>query len=264
MRRVFLTMLLFLGLGVNHTFAQLTENQKEENREYSKVLNNPDIRFSQSQYPYLVLRNGNGRPIFENDTIVYHLIIRDLNGNELENTHQYNEPTKSRFGKLLVGLKEVLNVVSEGAVIKMWTSPRTTQNEKAEEIFSKQILEIEVEWVSTISIQIKEELGIDSLVINSSDEPKVVGGKNAFLRNLNYPESDKKLQREGLVKVSFIVNENGSTSDYKIISSPSVAMSKAVIEAIAKTKFFPGMLNGKLVKSRFTIPVTFKLSDFEN
>ena len=64
----------------------------------------------------------------------------------------------------------------------------------------------------------------------------------------------------GRVNVVFIVNEDGSLSDVKVIRSIIPELDKEAIRVVkSMPKWNPAKRNGKAVKTKYTVPVTFRL-----
>ncbi len=78
--------------------------------------------------------------------------------------------------------------------------------------------------------------------------------------NLKYPESAKKNKIEGKSIIEFIVNEDGSLSNFKVIKSLNQecdAEALRILEAMPKWK--PGGMLNDTMKVRYTIPLIFRL-----
>ena len=75
--------------------------------------------------------------------------------------------------------------------------------------------------------------------------PEFPGGMEALFKymaeNMKYPEDAKKQQVEGRVLVQFIVETDGSVSNTE-----------------GMPKWIPGKQNGKVVRVKYTIPVSFR------
>ena len=79
-------------------------------------------------------------------------------------------------------------------------------------------------------------------------------------KNINYPADAAKNGIQGRVTVSFIVEKDGSLSDFVIIRSPDPSLSKEVIRVLSSMpKWKPGKNKGKIVRVQYPLPVTFKL-----
>lgn len=87
--------------------------------------------------------------------------------------------------------------------------------------------------------------------------PKVFG---AFLqRILTYPSSARRADKGGKVIVEFVINSDGSASDYKIINSVGYGCDEEALRVIKSvTRWEPKVVNGEKVSSVFVQPITFK------
>ena len=95
--------------------------------------------------------------------------------------------------------------------------------------------------------------------------PKFPGGDNGlmtFLKNtIKYPEAAEKAGKQGRVVVVFVVNTDGSISDAKVVRSVSEELDAEALRVInAMPKWTPGKQNGKDVRVKFTLPVSFRLN----
>jgi protein TonB len=84
---------------------------------------------------------------------------------------------------------------------------------------------------------------------------------NEFLeKELHYPDNAKEAGIQGRVAVNFVVNEDGSISDVKVVRGIGGGCdeeAKRVVSMMPKWK--PGKQNGKPVKCYFTQPISFRL-----
>ncbi len=102
-----------------------------------------------------------------------------------------------------------------------------------------------------VSAQDKKEL--DKL-------PMPVGGMQAIVKNVVYPEDAKQAKIEGKVFVRAQINEQGDVTEVKIEKGDNKLLIDAAVKAVKATKFTPGELNGKKVKAEVVVPIVFKLS----
>ena len=92
--------------------------------------------------------------------------------------------------------------------------------------------------------------------------PRFNGNLQTWLKdNLKYPEKSQKAKEEGRTFVGFVVNENGSLSDFKIqCSSGYQALDEEALRVTkAMPNWIPGKQRGETVKVSFTVPFNFKL-----
>jgi protein TonB len=80
--------------------------------------------------------------------------------------------------------------------------------------------------------------------------------RNAVMKNINYPDRARRLGLEGKVLLSFIVLENGTMSEIKVInSSCSRVLDESAKEAVARTRVSKKMTCRVAVR----LPITYKL-----
>lgn len=94
--------------------------------------------------------------------------------------------------------------------------------------------------------------------------PEYPGGMQALFQymadNLKYPKDAMKQQIEGRVLVQFIVETDGSISNAEVIKRVFPSLDEEAIRVIsAMPKWAPGKQNGKVVRVKFTVPVSFRL-----
>ena len=92
--------------------------------------------------------------------------------------------------------------------------------------------------------------------------PEFSGGEKAMLEflysNLEYPVGDRENGIEGKVIVQFIIEQDGSISNPKILQSVSETIDAEAIRVIElMPKWQPGMQDGKPVKVQYTLPLRF-------
>ncbi len=124
-------------------------------------------------------------------------------------------------------------------------------------------------------LQFYEDPTESEAIIDSSKElsnvvlsrpPQYIGHKRQLQHDMSrltkYPVEAKKMFYSGEVIVSFIVNEDGTTSDFEILKDLGDKFGQAVIDAYkANTaKWIPGIYNGKKVKVKLYQTVTFGIT----
>ena len=92
------------------------------------------------------------------------------------------------------------------------------------------------------------------------------GGYAALMQfineNIQYPELAVEDNAQGFVVISFIVEKDGSISDVKVARGRHPELDKEAVRVVKKItkKFIPAKQNGKIVRYRFNIPISFKLT----
>lgn len=107
----------------------------------------------------------------------------------------------------------------------------------------------------------------EDAILYPSVMPEYPGGEaalnQAIFSNTIYPEYEKKNKIQGTVYLSFIVEKDGSISNITVERSikNGPGLSKAAIDTLKKLKRFNhGLLNGKPVRVKQTLPIKFRLN----
>lgn len=95
--------------------------------------------------------------------------------------------------------------------------------------------------------------------------PEFVGGNTALYdyvaKNIHYPDSAKETGIQGKVFVSFIVEKNGSISNVNLMNSGGDKMldDEAIRVIASMPPWLPGKKQGKEVRTKFVLPIIFRL-----
>lgn len=94
--------------------------------------------------------------------------------------------------------------------------------------------------------------------------PEFPGGMVELMKwitkNLKYPYLAQKQKIEGQVKVTFIINRDGSIGDIKVVKSVHPLLDNEALRVVkAMPQWKPGIENGKPCRTMFAIPVEFRL-----
>ena len=94
--------------------------------------------------------------------------------------------------------------------------------------------------------------------------PEFPGGAVEFMkwltRNLRYPQAARNQKIQGRVLVSFIVNKDGTTSDFKVLKSAHPMLDREAMRVVRMMpNWKPGEDHGKPCRTMFAIPVVFAL-----
>ncbi|MEM0963412.1 MAG: energy transducer TonB [Bacteroidota bacterium] len=92
-------------------------------------------------------------------------------------------------------------------------------------------------------------------------QPELLGGLASLQERVAYPPDAREEGVEGMVVIQFVVDEQGQVLDPVALRTPDDRLADAAIEAIVQSPFKPGQMDGKPVKVRFAVPVTFRLAD---
>lgn len=91
------------------------------------------------------------------------------------------------------------------------------------------------------------------------------GGFEAMVKflgkNMKYPAVARRMDIQGSVYVSFVIDKEGNISDPEVIKGISAECDKEAIRVVKMMPpWKPGKQNGKPVRCRFVLPIKFKLA----
>lgn len=106
----------------------------------------------------------------------------------------------------------------------------------------------------------------DEIYITVEDEPKFMDKSwETFAywaaKQIKYPKAAVKDNIQGLVKIRFVIEKDGSISNIEVLTSPSPLLSEEALRVIrmSPAQWTPGKQRDKPVRVRFEVPVDFKL-----
>lgn len=92
-------------------------------------------------------------------------------------------------------------------------------------------------------------------------EPTPVGGYQAIINNVEYPDIPREAGIEGTVVVQCYIDEHGRVIKTIVIKGlPGTGLDEAAMDALKMTKFKPAIQRDKPVGVWLAIPVIFKLN----
>lgn len=77
--------------------------------------------------------------------------------------------------------------------------------------------------------------------------------------NALYPPESLRKRVEGLVELEAVVLEDGAVGSVNVVKSPDRDLAVASVAALRRWRFAPGTLDGKPVKVRITVEMTYKV-----
>jgi protein TonB len=109
-----------------------------------------------------------------------------------------------------------------------------------------------------------EEPESDVVIEIPDVKPEFPGGLEEmykFLRdNIKYPQISKSAGVSGTVYIKFVVERDGSISNIEILRGVSTDIDAEALRVMNKMpNWNPGLKNGKLIRSRFNMPIRFTL-----
>ena len=105
----------------------------------------------------------------------------------------------------------------------------------------------------------------NNTIMNSAvldKKPEFPGGINKFYtyvgNNFEKPELDSEMAIR--VSVSFVIEKDGSMTDIRVLKDPGYGLGAEAIRVLKslKTKWSPGILDGKAVRTSYNLPITIQ------
>ena len=153
--------------------------------------------------------------------------------------------------------------------ILFWpNSPTETLDELKTILKRKGMLNIKYETPSVFDqVVLKPEMIPDSdedHIAEIEDGPEFPGGTQALLEymrtHIRYPADAREQDIQGRVLVTFIVNKDGSIAEPEVVKSVYPSLDEEALKMISTMpKWKPGMNRGKPVRTKYTLPVNFRL-----
>ena len=96
--------------------------------------------------------------------------------------------------------------------------------------------------------------------------PEFPNGQEALMlyiaKQIKYPAEAKKAGAQGRVFVGFIVEPDGSLSDFKVLRGIGYGCDEEALRLVkSMPKWKPGMQRGKAVRVQYLVPVNFRLEE---
>ncbi len=116
------------------------------------------------------------------------------------------------------------------------------------------------EQSSQLSVGFASEIEeTDSIYTEPDVYPEIIGGMQALIDNIVYPQTAKDANKQGMVFIETVVSKTGSVQSAKVKKGTDPELDKAALEAVKKLTFKPGSHKGKTVPVSLVIPIRFAL-----
>ncbi len=107
---------------------------------------------------------------------------------------------------------------------------------------------------------------VERIYVTVEQVAEFPGGQAAMMRwiadQIRYPEEAMQQCISGRVIVKMVIEKDGSVSNPKVVRGVSPELDQEAIRVIeSMPKWTPGRMNGEIVRSYYTLPVTFRLPE---
>ena len=104
-----------------------------------------------------------------------------------------------------------------------------------------------------------EELPEPEIFLAVESMPEMIGGMQALLKDLKYPEIALRAGLSGRVVIQIVVGEDGKPRNPVVVKSIQESLDNEAIRAVMLQTFIPGKQRGRAVPVYMNIPVTYRL-----
>ncbi len=117
---------------------------------------------------------------------------------------------------------------------------------------------------SIVNAQDDNKQRIDPLKTKVDKMPLFPGGTQGLLQylkdNVKYPVDAEKKKKSGRVLVAFDVDTDGNVVDAEVVKHIWPSLDDEALRVVeSMPKWRPGIKDGKAVRIRYTLPITFRL-----
>lgn len=163
---------------------------------------------------------------------------------------------------------EQLYTDGEVKFVQLWSKGKpflTNGNGKFERYLEKEKEHYTRVFKDSLEVQsyFVRELTNDTIFHKTDTKAYPKKGLKHFYKDLadtvDYPAFSKFMGIDKKITITFVVDKNGNLTDFKPHKNKSLNFEKKAIQRLSKIpKWTPATINGKNVKTRFTIPLTFQ------
>lgn len=100
----------------------------------------------------------------------------------------------------------------------------------------------------------------ESYFVVVEEMPQIVGGMEAIISNLVYPDIALRAGVKGRVFVLAYVDESGSVVKAQVTKGIGAGCDEAAVDAVKKATFVPGKQRGRPVRVKVVVPIRFDLT----
>lgn len=167
------------------------------------------------------------------------------------------EPPPPQHTSKSVSIVEVPDVEEIIEEIKLTLDIEMTEVTEMAEYEEMENIELDVEL---------EEEEVEEIFLIVEEQPKPIGGYEAYYQfiydEIKYPTFALRARVEGRVFIQFIVEKDGSLTDFIIVSGIGAGCDEETIRVLKLApRWNPGKQRGKHVRVRMILPVIFRIAN---
>lgn len=160
-------------------------------------------------------------------------------------------------------LQEILPMINDSAQSEIQSNPILTdlKNSEQEPVTNKSLKSSATKKIKETTPVVKEELVAPAFqYLEAEPASGYPALYDYFARELRYPVEALKDSIQGIVSVSFLIDQEGKPVQIKIVNSLGPAFDKEAQRLIENMPAWkPATLNGKAVAAKISLPFTFQI-----
>ena len=134
------------------------------------------------------------------------------------------------------------------------------------DIETNELMILEEVTYNDVEVDVVEEEEVEEIFLIVEKSPEPVGGLNAFYsyvaKEINYPTRARRAHIGGRVFIQFVVNIDGSLSDFEVIKGIGLGCDEEAVRVLkGAPNWTPGKQRGREVRVRMVLPIYFELRD---
>lgn len=155
---------------------------------------------------------------------------------------------------------EILNIVDTDVDIEEVEVKETEATEETK--VDTRVFDPNATYGDASGQEVDEEIPFAS----TENPPTFPGGDAALMewinKNIQYPKAAKNRGEKGRVTVSFVIDKTGKVINGKVERGVSAELDAEALRVVSiMPNWTPGKQNGKTVKVRYMLPITFRLTN---
>ena len=179
-------------------------------------------------------------------------------------TSYFNDEGKWIADKDFEDGKRVIEKPEDSKEENQQTEVASTDEKKEEKTTEKKSVKKTEDMSVPPAIEEKNYDDDPAYYLSAEVMPEPKNGMDEMLKKIKYPEYARKHDITGTVKVRAFIDQNGDVTNAEVVEGIGYGCDDMARITVLYTKFKPGLIRGKPVKTQIIIPIEFKPSENQN
>lgn len=175
----------------------------------------------------------------------------------------FKEKTQNKYKFLYLSIAPVLGLTLLSTLVFNSSKAKSMVRDIENKVEYTAVITAEPDTTGT---KMKEDAEKQKVFTATEVNPEPVGGLANFRKwigdNYSYPQEAVDAALKGQMVVSFIVEADGTLSNFEVIKDLGYGTGEAALDLLRKAaKWAPGIQNGRKVRVAYTLPITLNLEE---